>query len=65
MSADRPLDPDAALSARRLRARQFRVSDLADSLATGWQIFRTLQAVSIAYRIFPHWNRRNPLPALD
>ena len=49
MSADRPLDPDAALSARRLRARQFRVSELADSLATGWQIFRTLPAVSIAY----------------
>ncbi|WP_089727524.1 DUF2189 domain-containing protein [Candidatus Thiosymbion oneisti] len=47
MSTDRALDP--AASALRVTARPFRFSDLVDSLVTGWQIFRTLPAASIAY----------------
>ncbi len=47
MSTDGASDP--ATSAPRVTVRPFRFSDLVDSLVTGWQIFRTLPAASIAY----------------
>jgi len=40
---------DTEVSARTIAAHPFGMSDLVDSLATGWRTFRTLPAVSISY----------------
>lgn len=49
MSTGSASDPDSATSTPKIGAQPFRLSDLAGSLAIGWQTFRTLPAASIAY----------------
>lgn len=47
MSTDRP--PDNEVTVPNVRAHPLRISDVAESVLTGWQMFRTLPAASVVY----------------